>query len=97
MNTKIALPALLGLMFTAVNIHAAEGVPIIFEDIDADTDGCISKDEAKVRDDLIKNFARIDKDKGGTICVDEYTSYENKGRLMPEEVEIPEVGAAPME
>lgn len=97
MKLKAASIILLSSLFTVISAYAAEGdKPVIFDDIDTDADGCISKEEAKVRQDLIDNFADIDKDKGGTICVDEYTAYQNIGRIPPEEVEIPEVGAAPV-
>lgn len=97
MKLKAASIILLSSLFTVISAYAAEGdKPVIFDDIDTDADGCISKEEAKVRQDLIDNFADIDKDKGGTICVDEYTAYQNIGRMPPEEVEIPEVGAAPV-
>ncbi|MGD8526226.1 MAG: hypothetical protein PVJ63_08245 [Thioalkalispiraceae bacterium] len=68
----------------------------MFEDIDANADGCISMSEAKVRKDLYRNFNEADKDKSGTVCVDEYSAFHNKGRLEHEEVEVPEVGAAPV-
>ncbi len=68
---------------------------MIFEDIDTDHNGAISRDEAKVRMDLASNFDEIDKNGNGSLSVDEYTDYHNKGRLVPEEVEIPEPGAAP--
>lgn len=97
MKLKAISIVLLSSLFSATSAYAAEGgKPVIFDDIDTDADGCISKEEAKVRQDLIDNFASIDKDKGGTICVDEYTAYHNIGRMPPEEVEIPEVGAAPV-
>jgi hypothetical protein len=97
MKLKAASIILLSSLFTVISAYAVEGdKPVIFDDIDTDADGCISKEEAKVRQDLIDNFADIDKDKGGTICVDEYTAYQNIGRIPPEEVEIPEVGAAPV-
>lgn len=85
----------ISILFAAATVYAADR-PVIFEDLDTNADGCISKQEANVRPDLVKNFVEIDKDKSGTLCVDEYTAYENKGKLAPDEVEIPEVGAAPM-
>ena len=95
MKLRTASLMFTGILITAANVYAQDR-PVIFEDLDANADGCISKQEAKARQDLVSNFAKIDKDKNGTLCVDEYTAYENKGTLSPQEVEIPEVGAAPM-
>lgn len=44
----------------------------------------------------MKNFKRIDKDKGGSICLDEYTTYQNEGEFVVDDIEVPEVGAAPV-
>lgn len=95
MNIKLTPFIITAALFTSGNSIAASP-PELFDDIDTDASGCISKDEAKVRKDLKANFAKIDTDKNGTICVDEYTAYQNKGKYIPDEVEIPEVGAAPV-
>lgn len=95
MNIKIKSAIITTMTFVSGSIAVA-AAPVIFDDIDTDASGCISKQEAKVRKDLIKNFKSIDTDKNGTICVDEYTVYENKGEFVPDDVEIPEVGAAPV-
>lgn len=95
MNIKIAYTTMTGIILSILMTNIFAAGPVIFDDIDTDADGCISKEEASVRDDMVKNFKMIDKNKDGSICVDEYTVYENKGKLSPEEVEIPEVGAAP--
>ena len=97
MTLKVTSIVLLSSLFAATSAYAATGEkPVIFDDIDADASGCISKDEAAVRQDLIDNYANIDTDKDGKLCVDEYSAYHNRGRMPPEEVEIPEVGAAPV-
>ena len=97
MILKVTSIILLSGLFAATSAYAAMGEkPVIFDDIDTDANGCISKDEAAVRQDLIDNYANIDTDKDGKLCVDEYSAYHNKGRMPPEEVEIPEVGAAPV-
>lgn len=88
----------LGLM-VAGGSHAAshgETEHMLFEDLDSDHNGAISMKEAQVRKDLSADFKAIDSNGNGSISVDEYTAYENKGRLVPEEVEVPEPGAAPM-
>ena len=97
MNTKTPVLVLVFTLFAATSSFAAEkSEPVMFEDLDTDADGCISKEESKARKDLRKNFRKADTDNSGTICVDEYTAFHNKGRLDKEEVEVPEVGAAPV-
>ncbi len=86
---------LLGLSLSGA-LYAQDSEPVIFEDIDTDHDGAISREEARVRMDLVNNFSEIDSNNNGTLSVDEYTAYHNKGHLVPEEVEIPEPGAAPL-
>jgi len=90
----IASSLLLGLL--AVGSAYAQMEPQLFEDLDTDHNGAISMDEAKTRMDLTKDFKMIDKNGNGSISVDEYTAYENKGKMVPEEVEVPEPGAAPV-
>jgi Ca2+-binding EF-hand superfamily protein len=70
--------------------------PSLFEELDSNHNGAISKTEAAARMDLSNNFDSIDKNGNGSLSVDEYTAYENKGRMVPEEVEVPEPGAAPV-
>lgn len=82
--------------FLAAGTAYAQMEPQLFEDLDTDHNGAISKAEAKVRADLTKDFKMIDKNGNGSISVDEYTAYENKGKIVPEEVEVPEPGAAPV-
>lgn len=94
---KILFTLVSAMLLLSGNIYA-KSPPKIFDTIDADADGCISKEEAKVRPDIVKSFAKIDKDKGGTICIDEYTEYQNRreGNFSPEDYEAPEVGASPV-
>lgn len=87
---------LIGLFVFTAAYAQKEGEPVIFEDIDTDHNGAISRDEAKIRMDLVNNFSEIDKNGNGSLSVDEYTAYHNRGRLVPEEVEIPEPGSAPL-
>jgi len=93
-TTYLAPAVLLGLM--AAGSCYAQMEPMLFEDLDTNHNGAISMDEAKVRADLTKDFKMIDKNGNGSISVDEYTAYENKGKMVPEEVEVPEPGAAPV-
>lgn len=97
MDLKLTSIVFLGALFTAtISGCATESKTIMFEDIDANADGCISKEESVARTELRDNFSKADTDKSGTVCVDEYTTWHNRGRMEKEEVEIPEPGAAPV-
>lgn len=98
MDLKVTSLVLLGVLFATTSGCAVftEEKVVMFDDIDANADGCISKSEAVTRPTLSDNFSKADTDKSGTVCVDEYTTWHNKGRMEKEEVEIPEVGAAPV-
>jgi Ca2+-binding EF-hand superfamily protein len=96
MRMKMKTPGLVLLLglTTAATIQAQE--PYLFEEIDVNHNGEISRSEAKIRHDLKNNFTRIDSNGNGTLSVDEYSAYANEGRLVPEDAEIPELGAAPV-
>ncbi len=96
MNLKKPVPILLSVLLLSTSVYAAEGEPFIFEELDLDHNGAISREEANVRMDLVENFDTIDTNGNGSLSVDEYTAYHNKGRLVPEEVEVPEPGSAPL-
>ena len=97
MNHSKLITGLLLFVFTAA-IAVAEEYPIKFEILDADSNAYISKTEASVRKDILKNYQEIDKDKDGVLSLSEYQAYEGKGRFQPpEETETPELGAAPAE
>lgn len=96
MNAKTSILTLLFSLFVFTAASAQQAEPVMFEDIDTNRDGAIGRDEAKVRMDLVNNFDAIDANGNGSLSVDEYTTYHNKGRLVPEEVEIPEPGSAPI-
>jgi Ca2+-binding EF-hand superfamily protein len=93
MKIKLLPPLLLFGMTASSTLIAQE--PYIFEELDGDHNGAISMQEAKARAELVTNFSVIDRDGDGTLSVDEYSSYMNKG-LPPEDMEIPEPGAAPV-
>jgi len=97
MHPKTPILILLASLFLFSGAYAAaEGEVLIFEEIDSDHNGAISPYEARIRADLANNFDEIDSNGNGSLSVDEYTSYHNKGRMVPQEVEIPEPGAAPI-
>lgn len=73
--------------------HAQESM--LFEDIDSNHNGSISMDEAKASG-MAESFAKMDSNGDKGVSVDEYTAFVNEGRLVPEEVEVPEPGAAPV-
>lgn len=94
MNSTKLMLLLVGSMTASSALYAAQ--TFIFEKLDTDHNGAISMSEAEVRPDLTKNFSEIDKNGNGTLSVDEYSRYMNAG-APPEDVEIPEPGAAPVQ
>ncbi|MEJ2406680.1 MAG: EF-hand domain-containing protein [Candidatus Thiodiazotropha sp.] len=94
MKNNILIPALLGGVMLSVGALAQQAM--MFEDLDTNHNGAISKSEAASSDEVGKHFDEADSNGDGGISVDEYTAYINKGRLVPEEVEVPEPGAAPV-
>ena len=56
-----------------------------YEDIDTNTDGWLTIDEANQRVDLVKNWGVIDGDKDGYVSIDEYLKYESAGLYAPVE------------
>ena len=69
---------------------------LTFDDMDVDSNGYISMDEAKAQKSINRNWAKIDADKDGNIDISEFSAFESIGRYVPPvESEIPEPGAAP--
>ena len=67
-----------------------------FEDLDIDTNGYISKDEAMAQKSIKRNWAKVDADKNGRIDITEFSAFESTGRFTPpEDMEVSEPGAAP--
>jgi Ca2+-binding EF-hand superfamily protein len=95
MNNKLPKAVLLLTLSAAATALYAQ-MPYIFEEIDVNHDGAISMSEAAVRTDLHADFAKADSNGNGSLSVDEYSAYMNKGQMAPEDVEIPEPGAAPV-
>ena len=68
----------------------------VFENVDGNADGYISKDEAHVRKDLHDNWSMIDKDSDGKLDISEFSAFEGKGQLTPpQDPDMGELGAAP--
>ena len=95
MNSKILILTLVpGLFFTA-GLQAADAI-LTFEEMDSDSNGYISLDEAKATNDIANNFKQIDTDDNGKINITEFQEYMGQGRVTPpEDMETPEPGAAP--
>jgi len=82
------------LLFTGT--AGAEEFVQTFEQIDADGDGYISVEEAKIRADLSENLQASDENGDGKLNSAEFSAFEGKGRFTsPEDSEISEPGAAP--
>ena len=81
------------LVFT-VGIAHAEKLQI-FDDIDTDGDGYISKSESKSNMNIRNNWTAADTDKDGKIDISEFSAFEGKTTFQPPELEEPEPGAAP--
>ena len=69
----------------------------IFDDIDGDGDGYITKTEAEGLTEIKENWKKADSDKDGKIDVSEFSAFEGRNMFQPAEVEEPEPGAAPTE
>lgn len=96
MKTLITSSLGLYLLLTALAALAATPVPT-FEGLDINSDGYISKQEAKAYKEMSKKWAKVDTNKDGRADIDEFTRFESTGRFEPpEDSETPELGAAPM-
>lgn len=97
MKSIICSIAGLVLGFGIVTALSAEEVKT-FEELDANSDGYISKDEAKAQKSIEQNWTKADKDKNGRLDISEFSAFEGSGKYEPpEDSEIPEPGAAPMD
>jgi hypothetical protein len=95
MNSKILILTLVPGLFIAAGLQAADAI-LTFDEMDRDSNGYISLDEAKATNDIANNFKQIDTNDNGNINITEFQNYMGKGRnTPPEEMEIPEPGAAP--
>ncbi|MDH5649943.1 MAG: EF-hand domain-containing protein [Gammaproteobacteria bacterium] len=98
--TKLILTVFTLAVSLSFSVLADEKHPVsaTFDEIDIDHDGYITKAEAIQRDDLAKNWKKIDKNDNSKIEVGEFIAYESEGRFAPPEESVtPELGAAPTE
>ena len=67
-----------------------------FEELDHNANGYISMSEAGTMPSISKQFKSIDTDADGNINITEFQAYMGRNRMTPpEEMEVPEPGAAP--
>ena len=81
------------MLFFCGNIFAEEVK--LFDDIDDNGDGYITKQEARDLTEIKANWGKADTDKDGKIDVSEFSAFEGREMFQPVEVEEPEPGAAP--
>jgi len=94
MNSKFLLHAALSSMFIA-GVLQAEAV-LTFEEMDVNSNGAISPNEAQASKAIADNFKMIDSNNNGSINITEFQQFMGKGRMSPpEEMETSEPGAAP--
>lgn len=94
MKIQRLIPVAFCAMFATAAVSAQSGA-VIFEELDTDHNGEISQKEAREHGELSKGFAHADKNGDGSLSVDEFSAFMNKGQIVPEDREIPEPGAAP--
>jgi hypothetical protein len=77
-------------------LYAMENAAATFDELDDDKNGYLTKSEAMKRGDLKKNWKSIDTDANDKLDISEFSAFESKGRFTPpEDMEEPEIGAAP--
>lgn len=98
MNNRILVKCSLAAIFAHATILPAQAGNdySVFENIDGNADGFISKNEAQVREDLSKEWKNIDKDGDGQLDISEFSAFEGQGDLTPpQDPDMGEPGAAP--
>lgn len=92
---KLCIISSLGMVLLAPLAYAANEAAT-FDQLDGDSNGYLSKSEAGNRADLKKNWKSIDKDGDNQLDITEFSAFESIGRFSPpEDMEEPEIGAAP--
>lgn len=99
MHYKILFTSLISLLLMSAcgqpKPEMAENT-MVYEDLDTNADGYLSSSEARANMDIAGKFKQIDKNADGKINIEEFQAYMGKHRQSPpEEMEIPEPGAAP--
>lgn len=77
----------------AASVNADEG-PLTFDALDDDRNGYLSQSEASQRPDLKEKWATADKDANGKLDISEFSAFETR-MVPPDDMESPEIGAAP--
>jgi len=85
------------LIFISTVVANAYADKQIFDEIDNDKDGYISKSEAETNKNIQSNWDKVDRDMDGKVDVSEFSAFESQGMFQPPDLEEPEPGAAPME
>ena len=95
MSRKTLILTLLPCLFCSTGILANDAM-LSFEEMDNNANGYISLNEAKANEDIAEYFNQVDTNGDGSINITEFQSYMGKDRVSPpEEMETPELGAAP--
>lgn len=96
---KRIICSIAGLVFGVGVITALSAEEVkTFDDLDVNSDGYISKDEAMAQKSIERNWTKADKDKNGRLDISEFSAFEGMGKYEPpEDSEISEPGAAPFD
>jgi len=88
---------IIGIIILAFStLSFAQDKEITFDQLDDDVDGYLSQGEAGDRPDLKKNWKSIDTNADDKLDISEFSAFEAKERFTPpEDMEEPEIGAAP--
>lgn len=95
MNRKALILTLAPCLFLSATIQAGDAI-LTFEEMDRDSSGYISSNEARSSKDIANKFKQVDSNGDGKINITELQAYRGKDLMMPpEDLETPEPGAAP--
>ncbi len=90
---KLSILAVATVLSVAPALAAAA---LVYEDLDTNADGYLSRSEVASDPTLYEEFDRVDSNGDGKINIDEFVAEEGRGRFVPpEENEVSEIGAAP--
>lgn len=95
MNNKSLTLTLFTCLFVSTGIQANDAL-LSFEEMDRNSNGYISLNESSGNEDIAENFSQVDTNGDGKVNITEFQFYMGKDRVSPpEEMETPELGAAP--